>query len=82
MTGQKLWLIDRRDRNPDSKHNKLAQELKDKFRGNLLSSSTVSDWLKRSKILVKISEDVVSYVHVELEKTSLLNLYRKRLILY
>ena len=46
-TDQKLWLIDLSDKNPEFEHIRLAQKIRDKFGGDLLSSSTVSDWLKR-----------------------------------
>ena len=46
-TDQKLWLVDLRNNNPKLEHIRLAQEVPHKFDGDLLSISTVSDWLKR-----------------------------------
>ena len=49
-TNQKRWLIDLRDKNPGLKHLRLAQGFQDKFGGDLLSSLTVSDWLKPNAV--------------------------------
>ena len=46
-TYQKCWLIALRENNPEFKHSRLAQEFKDTFCGDLLSTSIVKDWLKR-----------------------------------
>ena len=45
-TDQKRWLIYLRDKNPGVQQMRLAQEVRDTFSGDWLSSSTVSDWLK------------------------------------
>ena len=45
-TDWKRWLIDLRDKNPGFQHLRFAQVFRDKFGGDLLSSLTVSDWLK------------------------------------
>ena len=60
---QKRWLIELRENNPEFKHARLAQELKDKHGGDQLCSSTVSDWLKPAavrKVLEQSSKDSVS----------------------
>ena len=62
-TDQKGWLIELRENNPPFKHARLAEELKDKYGGDVLRSSTVSDWLKPAatrKVLEQSNKDSVS----------------------
>ena len=59
---QKRWLIELRENNPEFKHARLAEEFKDKYGGDQLRSSTVSDWLKPAavrKVLEQSSKDSV-----------------------
>ena len=49
-TDQKCWLMELREINPESKRSILAQEFKDTLGSDLLSRSTVRDWLKRDAV--------------------------------
>ena len=62
-TEQKRWLIDLRNDNPDFKHSRLAEEFKEKFGGVLLTSSTVSDWLKPAAVKKVIDQSNVEAAH-------------------
>ena len=49
-TDQKRWLKDLRESHPKFKRSRPAQEFRDDFGGDILSRSTVSDWLKRDAV--------------------------------
>ena len=51
-TDQKRWLVELRENNHEFKRSRLAQGFKDDFGGDLLSRSTVSDWLKRNAVKI------------------------------
>ena len=57
-TDQKRWLIDLRDKNPGLKQLRLAQEFQDKVGGDLLSGSTVRDWLKPDAVMRVYTPDM------------------------
>ena len=62
-TDQKYWLIELRDNNSGLRHSKLEQDFKDKYGGDLLRCSTVSDWLKPAavrKVLDQSQQDDAS----------------------
>ena len=75
-TDQKRWLKDLRDKDPGLKHLWLAQEIQDRFGGNFLSRSTVTDWLKPNAIKRVYTPDTYNQKRRDLETIPSSSMYQ------